>query len=359
MTYGTQRTLLAISSAAVMWLATPAAGLAQYTPYGAYQGGYAPGYPGGYYPPGYGYYPGAGGYWQGQAAALDAYGNLGISQEQARIMREQSNQAKLDTKKKTIDYMAYERANKYWFSDEQADIQAKKVQYAMNNPPLVEITSGRALNTLLPYIDKAMAVGARGPTIPVDPGIVKQMIVTTGKDNGNVGLLKDVNDLEWPDALDSKAQKDLDQLLKEATAEAGAKGKAPAKMVTQINKLTDQLDADLSQKYRKSEIDSADFLEGKRFLDRVREAATALKQPGVGKVIGGQMGPQGDTVEEIVMSMTSKGLTFAPCQPGHENAYVAVHRAFVNFVLASNAPDTTFRVRVGAPLVDVGPGPKK
>jgi hypothetical protein len=343
---------MALTAAAGLWLATPAAGFAQYP----YQGGYAPGYPGGYYPPGYGYYPGYGGYWNGQAAALDAYANLGVSQEQARILREQSEQAKLETKKKTIDTMAYERANKYWFSDEQADIQAKKVQFAMNNPPLQEITSGRVLNTLLPYIDKAMAVGARGPTIPIDPGIVKQLVVTTGKDNGNIGLLKDVNSLEWPEALDGQpAQKDLNQLLQDATAEAAAKGKAPAKMVTQINKLTEALDTDLSQKYRKSQLDTADFLEGKRFLDRVREAATALKQPGVGKMLAGTMGPQGDTVDEIVSSMSSKGLTFAPCQPGHENAYVAVHRAFVNYALAANAPDTTFRVRVGAPLVDVSP----
>src|SRR5262245_57571800 len=79
----------------------------------------------------YGYPPWGGGYWAGGAAALDAYANVGVSQEQARIMREQANQAKLDTKVKTIDVMAYERANKYWYSDEQADIEAKKVQAAM------------------------------------------------------------------------------------------------------------------------------------------------------------------------------------------------------------------------------------
>src|SRR6516164_1520848 len=86
---------------------------AQYYPYGPG----VPPPPGGpttVVAPGYGFFPYAGGYWNGQAAMLDAYGNLGVSQEQARIMREQANQAKLDTKKKTIDFMGYERANKYW-----------------------------------------------------------------------------------------------------------------------------------------------------------------------------------------------------------------------------------------------------
>src|SRR5262245_58809019 len=98
------------------WAATPAH--AQYVypgpGYGGAPGpGYGPpGYPGsGYYPPPYGgYYPG--GYWYGQAAVLDAYSNLGVSQEQARVVREQANQAKLDTKVKAIDVAAYERANK-------------------------------------------------------------------------------------------------------------------------------------------------------------------------------------------------------------------------------------------------------
>src|SRR5262245_37907121 len=60
----------------------------------------------GQYPPGYwgggGYYPGVvGGALQGSADVINAYGNLGQQNEQARIMREQANQAKLDTKKQS------------------------------------------------------------------------------------------------------------------------------------------------------------------------------------------------------------------------------------------------------------------
>src|SRR5439155_16461223 len=189
---------------------------------------------GGYYPPGYGYYPSPGGYWQGQAAMLDAYSNLGVSQEQARVIREQANQAKLDTKVKTIDVMGYERMNKYWYTDEQVDIQQKKIQFAMNNPPLPEITSGRALNTLMGYIDKLMAMGVRGATVPVDSAIVKLMVVSAGGDSGNVGLLKEMDGLDWPVALDGASQKTLDDLLKRATSDARTGGKVTNATISQI-----------------------------------------------------------------------------------------------------------------------------
>ena len=45
------------------------------------------------------------------------------------------------------------------------------------------------------------------------------------------------------------------------------------------------------------------------------------------------------------------GLVFSPRSPlvsigGHENAYVAMHTAFVNFAMGTDRPDTGFRVRV-------------
>src|SRR5262245_35124475 len=107
------RSLLLLTVAAAAWLCAANPAAAQQPYYPGYQG-----YPG-YYPPGP-YIPPSAGYWYGSAAALDAYGQLGLSQEQARILREQANQAKLDTRVKAVDVTAYERANKYWYSDEQA-----------------------------------------------------------------------------------------------------------------------------------------------------------------------------------------------------------------------------------------------
>src|SRR4051794_6744860 len=79
-------------------LLTPGAGRAQsYLPYGPY----AP----------YGnQYRGAGGQLHGYSDMLNAVGNLTIDQEKARVERETANQAKLDTRKKALDQMLYEKA---------------------------------------------------------------------------------------------------------------------------------------------------------------------------------------------------------------------------------------------------------
>jgi hypothetical protein len=299
-------------------------------------------------PPGFGYYPWGGGYWNGQAAMLDAYGNVGIDQEQARIMREQANQAKLVTRTKTIDVMAYERANKYWFSDEQADIQAKRVQAAMNNPPLPEVTSGRALNTLLPFLDRLNAMGKSGPPVPVDPSVVKSVNTTSGGTSGaggNAGLLREVDHLEWPVATLGANQKKLDEMLKQATYE-GARGPVSPTTVSKLQKQTEALAAEVKQKFMKDEIDGGDYINANRFLDRVRQANRALSQPDITQMLGGGLGPQGTTVDQIVESMTSRGLSFVGAQPGQEGAYVAMHRAFVNAGLTAGATDTAFRVRL-------------
>src|SRR4051812_36904535 len=86
--------------------ATAASARAQY--------GYYPpagNYPNGVYGRGYGYATGQGNYLQGSATVMNAYGNLGVQQQQANVVAEQAAQAKLVTQRKTFDEMKYEREN--------------------------------------------------------------------------------------------------------------------------------------------------------------------------------------------------------------------------------------------------------
>ena len=306
-----------------------------------------------YVGPGGSYYPqfGPGGYLYGSAAALDAYGNLGISQEQARILREQSEQSKLVTAKQKSDTDAYLRANKYWYTDEQVDIQTKVIQAAMNNPPAAEITSGRALNTLLNYIGKMMSAGYRGPTVSIEPDIVKYINVSAGSpDNGNVGVLKD---LQWPSGLEGDLQKEINGMLVQATAQA-AKGPMPSSTANKLRKLTDKLDEENKKRYRKGTIDGVEFIEGNRFIDRLKAAELALQQPTAGKMLSGAMAAHGDTVDEVVQSMFSNGLSFAPASPGRDYAYQSVYRSFVSYAMNTDVPDTGFRLRTsGGPNAKV------
>jgi hypothetical protein len=348
------RSVFILLTSALLWHGDAGAANAQYQYVG-------PGGGPGYYPPA-GYWPGydpVGSYFAGSAAALDAYGNLGLSQEQARILRQQADQAKLVTAKQTSDTNAYLRANKYWFTDEQADIQTKVIQAAMNNPPAAEITSGRALNTLLNYIDRMMAKGFRGPTVTIDPSIVKMINVSAGSpSNGNVGILKD---LAWPSGLEGDVQKEINATLEKAIADASM-GPLPSGTSNKLRRSIDKLDEENKQRYRKGTIDGVEFIEGNRFIDRLRSAQLALQEPTAGKLLSGAMGPQGDTVDEVVQSMISRGLMFAPALPGRDYAYQAVYRAFVNFAITTDVPDTGFRLRIsGGPnarVLDNQPAPK-
>src|SRR5262245_5541852 len=59
---------------------------------------------------------GPGYYLQGSASVINSVGNLYTQQEQARILREQANQAKLETKKKNLDLLNYERENTWTYT---------------------------------------------------------------------------------------------------------------------------------------------------------------------------------------------------------------------------------------------------
>ena len=93
--------------------------------------------------------PYGGGYNYGSGQDILAYGQLGLNQEQARILREAATQAKLDTRKKTLDTMTYLRENEYTFTKEQADIAKRLLQRVQKTPTSAEIQTGKSLNVLM------------------------------------------------------------------------------------------------------------------------------------------------------------------------------------------------------------------
>jgi hypothetical protein len=306
--------------------------------------------------PAYGGYPVAPGGWYGSGQALDAYANLGVSQEQARVVREQANQAKLQTKKDTIDTMEYERQHAYGYADEVADSQMKLVQRMMNNPPVLEITNGKALNVLVPYVDKLINMGKVGPDMPLDPYVVKSLNVAVGDSGGNAGMIPELNTIEWPLGLVGPEQKKLDALIQKASIEARS-GPVPLMELKDIDKLTNALETSMKNKYYKSEIDAGEWLDSSRFIARLRDTTKALKSPNISRVLSGSMDVSGSTVVQVVFNMSTKGLTFAGAQPGQEGAYMAFYRGLQNFVMGAGATDTSFRMRLsGTPGVTAKQG---
>jgi hypothetical protein len=268
------------------------------------------------------------GYWYGSAAVLDAYSNLGTSQEQARILREQANQAKLDTRKKLVDTLAYIRANQYTFTQEQADIAKRLLQRVQVTPTKTEVVTGKSLNILLEDLSKFNSKQLRSQTVGVDEDILKLVNVTGS--NGNLGLLRNDGQIPWPSAfidnttvLATKQREDIDNyakvLFNQAANNAGGKldPNVLRNLEMAVGKLRDSLTKNINT------LGTQSYLEGSRFLDSFDAAVVALRKGDAVLYLdfNQRFAKGGKTVQELVAYMSQNGLAFAPAMPGAERAY--------------------------------------
>jgi hypothetical protein len=325
-----------------------------YGPYyggNAYTGGYGPGtpydpslYAGGYsaYNGGYNPYywnPYNGGYNYSTAYELQAYAQLGVSQEQARILREQANQAKLDTRKKTIDTLAYIRANEYTFTQEQADIAKKILERVQKTPTNAEIVNGKSLNILIDDLGKFGNKQFRGQTVTLDEDVLKLINVTgPGGGGANIALLRDNGRFNWPSVfeekfVDAKLRKDI-ELQAQELFQQSLNAKIDKNVLKDLKANLRVLRETLTK--NRSEVLTQNYLEGQRFLDDFDNAVLALERGDAALNVEFQskFAKGGKTVQELVEYLTTKGLKIAPAAQGDERAYYAVQAALAAHSLA-------------------------
>jgi hypothetical protein len=305
-------------------------------------------YPPYYPPPGYygGYGPGA--VMQGAASMTEAQGNLMLQQEQARIMREKANQAKIETKKQNLDWQNYERANTPTFTEEQAKIKGLLVHRMLTNPLQGEVVSGVAQNTIMPYLYGLTLQGIPGPPVRLDPELMRQINVRgAGGSGGSLALLKDRGKVTWPLALRGPYQEELDGLLPQVVS-ATVLGNLTPKLYKEVRSGVDNVEKDLKNKFFKDEVDAGSYMIAKRFVNDLRSAVNALQQPNAAKILDGAMAAKGRTVQELVQNMTQNGLRFAPALPGQEPAYFALQSAMASYAAGAQSP-SGFRVQAGPP----------
>jgi hypothetical protein len=327
---------------------------------GGYPGGYNPysgGYSGGYDPSGYGgyssgynpyynpyYYSPEAGFLYGSAAVMNSYGQLTLQQEQARILREQANQAKLDTKKKKFDLAAYIRDNTPTFWQEQARIAHNTLRRIQTTATPAEIWSGKSLNVLLNALARTATQKSTVDPIKLDEDIIKHLNVT--KKYGNLGLLRNNGQFVWPSALrnlvpaeERNAITTETQRLFRQAANAQLDPDTLRDLRANIDKIRDLLVKSAN------EIRQVPYMEAKRFLNDFDDALTALENGDATAYFDfqAQFAGGGKSVEDLVRFMTKSGMRFAPATAGDENAYQALHDALVGYSmgyesLVSDAP---------------------
>jgi len=280
---------------------------------------------------------GGGSVLMGQAELLKGYGTAIISQEEARIYREQAMQAKIDTARKRFDFDLYVKANTPTFADEQKRIAKntlKRIQVS-SNP--IEIANGKALNILLDDVRNfPLKKAANFDAIMLSEDVLKQLNVTT-KTVG-VGLLRHGGKFTWPVAIADNVPVNklqaLEAQVKIAVKNAAA-GNVDGQILADIGQRMDEIKAILSKKV--DDIPTGRYLAADRFLSDFRDARQGLEE--------GQMAIQdefnrflvgGKTIQELADYMVSKGLRFAPSTVNDEAGYRALHSALVAFDIALN-----------------------
>jgi hypothetical protein len=275
-----------------------------------------------------------GGYLSGGADAIRAQGQFLIDQQQAKLAKEQVNQSKIETRRKSFDEWLYERARRPTNEDERERIRLEKIRRSRNNPPITEIWSGKALNDLMVGIRRMYSQGIQGPTVPLDPDILQHINVTSGAvgSTGGIGVLRNEGKLRWPLTLRLSPYKTerqrLDQLASQAFQQAET-GSVDAGTIEDMSAAVDKLYAALKRNI--SSVTANDYIKAKRYLNDLDKSIKMLDDPNISNYVTRKWAAKGDTVAELTTNMIRQGLRFAPAVAGDEAAYVALHNAMVQY----------------------------
>jgi hypothetical protein len=305
------------------------------------QGGYGGGYGGdggGYSSPYYGGYPDPyGGGLTGASYAIAAQGKFEIDFQKARLLHQEVERSKIDTRRKIYDEWLYERANTPTLVDIQEATQKSEKRRALLGMPLSEVLNARALNILLDDLAKRGNWSAHDTYGPIDPDTLKLINVTSGT-GGNIGLLKSLKDgtpLTWPLPLQGSAYQEETRRLSQRAAEAvrlvQAKGQADAATLNDMKEDIKRLRGKLSSNV--NNLTPSQSIEANRYLNQFGEAVRGLEQPDVANYFADNFAAKGKTVPDLVKYMQQKGLKFAPSSGGDEAAYSALYNYLVGYAI--------------------------
>jgi pSer/pThr/pTyr-binding forkhead associated (FHA) protein len=285
-------------------------------------------------------YDPAGSRLNGIANVRTATGQYYQQVQQARLLNEQVFSAQIDNRRKLLEERRYEKSLIPNPEDVRMAEMAGELRRSRNEPPPTEVWSGKAMNDLFNSIKRTQLTGLRGPTIPLDEDQVRQLNLITGTTAGNVGLLKNGGNLEWPFVFKMKA---VDKLfegdrktisdLAQRIAREGAAGQLSDDAVGKFGEAVTVLGEKVDEQVK--EMTPTQFVQASRYVNELKGAVKALQQDAnVLNQFNGKYQPRGKTVSDLVDMMISNSLKFAPASRGAEPAYSAVYRALLSYDLA-------------------------
>jgi hypothetical protein len=300
----------------------------------------------GYAPPAWGapynyqYLGRAGGYLTGVSNVIGAQGQYQVSNQQARIMNQQAQQAQIQTQNMLFQQQQYEKANTPTANELRAQEQEQALGYARNNPQLSQITSGSALNILFDHIQQTQTVtGLRGPPVPIAPQVVRLINLTDGTTRGSTSLFNNPQAFDWPLVLEkpefNRERKQLQDQIPQAVAQLSQYGKVPAAMQNQLRKEVDTLKGKINDMAQ--DLTPDEFIRGMRFANQLNQSIRDFDNPNAANFYNGKWEVKADNVSALMDQMISQGLRFAPAAVGSEAAYRSLYNSLISYDSALTA----------------------
>jgi hypothetical protein len=289
------------------------------------------------YPPPYAGYPyqimsPAGSYLTGASNVINAQGQFLTSKRESEVIKEQAEQAKLDTKRKAIEQWQYEQALQPTLSEIQVKAQQEGYQQMRGNPPDARIWSGEAPNTLLRHIQQTQSYLSGNPSIPLDPRTVSKIRFTDGTNRGDVTLFSQGPKIDWPFPLrgpEFKQNREKIQSLSADVVRQAQGGDVDYGTIKAIQGTTVVMLDDLKDHIE--DFTPSDYMKAKRFLNDLNKGARGLGEPNATAALSNKSKPRVSTVDQLVTMMTKQGLRFAPAKDGDETAYSALYQSLRAF----------------------------
>ncbi len=306
---------------------------AQFTGGGGGHGGYGGGFGfGGGYGGGYGG-GSAGSYFQGVSSLTNANAQYYFTTQQARLGKEQVENAKIANRRAKFDEDMYEKANTPTRAELDEKDRQEALRLARNNPANGDIWSGKALNTIFNSIQKTEITNrVKGPSIPISEEILRHLNLTTGTAAGSVGIFKNGADLTWPMVLrgpEFKAPRDnINRIAPEAVRQAASGSLEPDTYkkfkgaISDLGEIINNMAADLSP---------GDYIQSKRFANNLDEGLKNLSEPNSVNYLNGRWSAKGATVGALMDHMTSNGLRFAPAVEGDRPFYTSFYNLLTGY----------------------------
>jgi len=286
---------------------------------------------------GYGAYtPPFGAELQGYASLTRATGQYWKDMSQARLGREVYLQASLDTARKRVEFERWYESQKLTAPQMRDREMATDLDRARKSPPPTEIWSGKALNELLRSVQNSKLKG-RSTRLDGDAETqweetLKRINLSDNSSRGNVGMLKDSGNLDWPESLKEapfdKARTRLGRSLRLAVDQLKHRDPLENSQLKDIKADFKELNKVLNESA--DNLSPAQYIEAKRYLNQLSSAIRALSDKAAVNYFNGTWVARGVNVADLMSHMSKEGLTFAPATPGDEAAYNALYLSLRN-----------------------------